>query len=158
MIRSTELLSELKDVSTTIKNMKAEIQPSLDMFDEKKREKTQLTDRLRSVVLQETDGQPTKEYFDGLVSTYFDREFVILDNTTAVRQIIEFANKYREETGVDIIGSLLSVVKSRVEPRIQTLPELFGLQPLITDGGVEHHSKGMSIVIRKKVRIAANVE
>lgn len=157
--KSTEILTKLKDAVTKVKDMKAELQPSLDAFDESKREKTQLTERLRSVVLQETEGRQAQDYFEGLISTYFDREFVILDEASAVRQVVKFADEYLKETGVDIIGSLLSVAKSRVEPRVQSQPEKFGLQPLTNDSGITtFHSKGMEIVVIKKVRVSANVD
>lgn len=156
--RSMTTLTALKEVTESVKDMKAELQPSLDAFDEKKREKTTLTEQLRSHVLSETVGKQAQDYFDGLVSTYFEREFVILDEASAVRQVIAFADEYLKQTGVDIIGSLLSVVKSTVTNRVQNQPELFGLQPLTSESGItSFHSKGMEIIVKKKVRISANV-
>lgn len=156
--KSTLIFKELETVSGTVKEMAAELQPAIDALDEKKKEKTDLTNRLRSSILQETADIFQGSFLDDKVSTYHDRELIILNEATAVRQIIEAADAYFLKTGVDMAGSWLRLNLGNVKERIISEPDKFGLQPLTSAEGVtNHYSNGMEVKAVKKVKVSRDV-
>lgn len=156
--RSTSILKELITNNELMREMKEELSPAIEALDERKAIKTRLTDNLRAAILGETEDDYEGSYHDGKVTTYHQREVIILDERTAVRQIIEFADEYFRKTGVDIIASLLKVSKSGIDSRVLNAPHDFGLQP-VTDvnGIVNHFSPGIEVKVIKKVRVANDV-
>ncbi len=156
--KSKEIFTSLKAVAQVVDEMSSELQPAIEALDEKKKEKTKLTESLRSAVLAETSSIFQGSWFDDKVSTYHDRELEVVNEGAAIRQIIAFADSYLERTGVDIIGSLLKLQLTNVKARVEADPSTYGLVGTPDeDGVIQYDSKGMKLRAVKKVRVARDL-
>lgn len=153
--KTRAIYDKLVKVSETVDAMKSELQPSIDALDTQKREKTSLTEAVKNTLLDEIPRPAVGDYFDGKISAYFDQEFSVTDESVAIRQIIQYANTYKDITGVDIVAALLSVKIGGVKDRVLAAPREFGLVAQTDeDGVVSWQSRGMTIDMVKKVRVA----
>lgn len=156
--KSTLIFNSLKEVSELVDDMAGELQPAIDALDEKKRERTILTNNLKDTLLDEIPKLQIGDFFDGKVSAFFEQEFEIVDDTSALRQILAYADTYKEITGVDILSALVSIKIGGVKDRVLADPRKFGLiAKTDEDGIVTWESKGMCIDRKKKIRVARNL-
>lgn len=158
LTKSTLVFEKLKTVSELVDDMAGELAPAIEALDGKKREKTTLTNNLRDTILEELPRSVVGDFLDDKVTAYFEQDFEITDEGAAIRQVIQYADTYKEITGVDIIASLLSVKIGGVKGRVLSAPREFGLVAKTDeDGIVTWNSAGMKIELAKKVRVARDL-
>lgn len=148
------LVEEYWSLGDDIAAKKTELKPYEDQIKALSEKKQNIRNTLINTVLSQTDGIDGKQEFEnGGVKTHFDTTIEIRQTNLAVRAIIEYADKYKELTGQDIIGILLSISLTQLNPRIKNEPENFGLVNVGTENNPEWESGGFSVKRVKKVSI-----
>src|SRR5690348_5265863 len=146
LLQTEELINQLRLVSSRLSEMKEELAPAIEQFEDTKKEKTGLTDALRRTLLTETEGYAPASYYDDLLETYYENELVITSEGTFIRDVIAYADAYQQKTGVDIIGALLSVSIGGLKKRLMENPEEFHMVKSTQDNNDLWVGNGVKIV------------
>jgi len=155
--------NDYKTAAEKLRDFRTEVDNVLEMDEELTREKTRARNMLDNATLKYHIETPENtrpfvtETDEDLVTIYKDQQFTILDETLAVRAIIQYCDQYKLQTNVDLIASLLKVLVGSVRDRIEADPTKFGLVE-ISQGGEEHwYSPAFEIKNVTKVRVSQKV-